>query len=63
MPKVLSTIKGSPCSRAMAATFSTSTMLMPGLPMDSMKRALVRALMAAAKLAGSSGSTKRVVTP
>lgn len=63
MPKVLSTINGTPFSWAIFATASISIRFIPGFPMLSINTAFVFSLIAALKFSGSSGFTKIVLIP
>jgi hypothetical protein len=60
---VLSTMNGTPASRATAATAAMSITLMAGLPSVSEKIALVLGLRALRKFSGSSGSTRVASMP
>ena len=60
---VLSTMSGMRCRLAMSPIACRSTMTPPGLAIDSTKIALVRSLMAASKVDGSSESAQRTVQP
>ena len=60
---VLSTMNGTPASRATLPTASKSIMLMAGFPNVSEKTALVFGFSARRKFSGSSGSTKVASMP
>jgi hypothetical protein len=60
---VLSTMNGTPASRAMAPTAAMSIMLIAGLPSVSEKIALVFGCSARRKFSGSSGSTSVASMP
>ena len=61
--KVLSTIRGMPCSCAILEMASRSATSELGLPRHSVYKSLVLLLMAFAKFSGSEGSTKVVSIP
>ncbi len=63
MASVLSTISGTPAALAMAAMAGRSTTMPPGLAIDSQKIALVRGVIASAKLSGRVASAQATFQP